>query len=159
MSSAPLHFSKLWLHAGSAHSTKGMICINESQNRRMAWVGRDLKDHQDPIHQPPHLIPDQAAQGPIQPGFENLQGRGIHSLSEQPVPAPHYSLLRTSILHLQEFALVLLQPKAGLLQTLGGLKQHQQCHRAYLLMASNTLLLDLVSGSVLGNLDHGRGLE
>ena len=31
-------------------------------------------------HQPPHLIPDQAAQGPIQPGLEHLQGWGIHSL-------------------------------------------------------------------------------
>jgi len=25
-------------------------------------------------HQPPHLTLDQAAQGPIQPGLENLQG-------------------------------------------------------------------------------------
>jgi len=42
----------------------------------MAWVGRDLKDHQapPPHHrqgcQPPHLILDQAAQGPVQPGLE-----------------------------------------------------------------------------------------
>ena len=63
----------------------------------MAWVGRDLKDHQAPIpchtqgHQPPHLIPDQAAKGPIQSGLEHLQGRGIHNLSGQPVPAPHHS--------------------------------------------------------------------
>ena len=42
-------------------------------------------------HQPPHLILDQAAQGCIQPGLEHLQGRGIHSLSGQPVPAPHHS--------------------------------------------------------------------
>jgi len=39
----------------------------------MAQVGRDLKDHEAPTpchsqgHQPPHLILDQAAQGPIQP--------------------------------------------------------------------------------------------
>ena len=32
-------------------------------------------------HQPPRLIPAQAAQGPIQPGLEHLQGWGIHSLS------------------------------------------------------------------------------
>ena len=32
--------------------------------------------------QPPHLILDQAAQGPIQLGLEDLQGGGIHSLSE-----------------------------------------------------------------------------
>ena len=35
---------------------------------------------------------DQAAQGPIQPGVEHLQGWGTPSLSEQPVPAPHRSL-------------------------------------------------------------------
>ena len=46
----------------------------------MVWVGRDLKDHEAPIpccrqsHQPPHVIPAQAAQGPIQPGLEDLQG-------------------------------------------------------------------------------------
>ena len=34
-------------------------------------------------HQPPYPIPAQAAQGPIQPGLEHLQGRGIHSLSGQ----------------------------------------------------------------------------
>ena len=41
-------------------------------------------------HQPPHLILDQAAQGPIQPGLERLQGQGIHSPSGQPVPARHH---------------------------------------------------------------------
>jgi len=56
----------------------------------MAWVGRDLKDHQPPTpcchrqhHHPPHLILDQAGQGSIQPGLEHLQGRGRHSLSGQ----------------------------------------------------------------------------
>ena len=49
-------------------------------NHRMACVGRDLKDHEAPTprhrqgHQPPHFIPAQAAQGPIQPGLEHLQG-------------------------------------------------------------------------------------
>ena len=64
----------------------------------MALVGRDLKDHQVPTPhyrrqgcQSPHFILDQAAQGPIQPGFEHLQGQSIHSLSGQPVPAPHHS--------------------------------------------------------------------
>ena len=62
----------------------------------MAWVGRDLKDHESLTpckgqgHQPLHLL-DQAAQGLIQPGLEHLQGWGIHNLSEQPVPAPHHS--------------------------------------------------------------------
>jgi len=49
---------------------------------------------QPPCHrqgrQPPHLILNQAAQGPMQPGLEHLQGQG-HNLSGQPVPAPHYS--------------------------------------------------------------------
>ena len=43
-------------------------------------------------HQPPKLVLDQVAQGPIQPGPEHLQGWSIHSLSGQPVPAPHHSL-------------------------------------------------------------------
>jgi len=80
----------------------------------MAWVGRDLKDHQAPMprhrqgHQPPHLILDQAVQGPIQPGLEHLQGWGIHSLSGQPVPAPHHS-------HSKELPPDI-QPKSSLLQ-------------------------------------------
>jgi len=71
--------------------------VIESQNHRMAWLGRDLKDHEAPSlchrqgHQPPNLVLEQAAQGPIQPGLEHLQWRGIHDLSGQPVPAPHHS--------------------------------------------------------------------
>jgi len=42
-------------------------------------------------HQPPHLILDQAAQGPIQPGLEHLQGQGIHDLTGQPLPALYHS--------------------------------------------------------------------
>jgi len=42
-------------------------------------------------HQPPHLILDQAAQGPIQSGLTHLPGRSIHSLSGQPIPARHHS--------------------------------------------------------------------
>ena len=45
-------------------------------------------------HQPAYLIVDQAAQGPIQPGLEHLQGWSTHSLSGQPVPAPYYSLTK-----------------------------------------------------------------
>ena len=45
-------------------------------------------------HQSPYLILDQATQGPIQPGLEHLQGRGIHSLSGQPVPAPHHFIVK-----------------------------------------------------------------
>jgi len=78
----------------------------------MAWVGRDLKDHEAPTpccrqgHQPPYLIQGQAAQGPIQPGLEHLQGWSIHSLSGQPFQ--HF----TTIL---EFSLDI-QPKSSLPQ-------------------------------------------
>ena len=34
---------------------------------------------------------DQIVQGPIQPGLKHLQGQNIHSLSGQPVTAPHHS--------------------------------------------------------------------
>ena len=37
-------------------------------------------------HQLPHLTPDQAAQGCIQPGLEHLQGWGIYNLSGQQSP-------------------------------------------------------------------------
>ena len=55
----------------------------------MAGVGRDLRDHEAPTPccrqgcQPPYLILDQAALGPIQPGFEHLQGWCIHNLCGQ----------------------------------------------------------------------------
>ena len=60
------------------------VGLSTIYDHRMAWVGRDLKDHQlQPLCcrqgcQPPYLILDQAAQGPIQPGLEHLQGWGIH---------------------------------------------------------------------------------
>ena len=65
-------------------------CCRDSQgepasmvNRRIiAWLGlegtsRIMKlqpPHHRQGHQPPHFIPAQAAQGPIQPGLEHLQG-------------------------------------------------------------------------------------
>ena len=57
----------------------------------MTWVGRDLKDHESPTpttctmgHQPPHLIPTQAAQDPTSLALNTSRdGRGIHSLSGQ----------------------------------------------------------------------------
>lgn len=35
---------------------------------------------------------DQVAQGSLQPGLEQLQGWGTHSISGQPVPGPHFFL-------------------------------------------------------------------
>jgi len=64
------------------------------------WVGlegtsRIMKLH-PPHHrqglQPTHLIAGQAAQGPIQPSTEHLQGRDLHSLSGQPLTVHHYSV-------------------------------------------------------------------
>ena len=58
-----------------------------SWNRRMAWVGRDLKDHSVPAPccrqgcQPLSQALDQVAQDLICPGLEHLQGWDIHSLS------------------------------------------------------------------------------
>ena len=72
-----------------------------SQNHTITeWPGLEgtsrIVNLQPPHHrygnQPPHLILDQAAQGPIQPGLEHLQGRGIHNLLGQPVPLPYHSL-------------------------------------------------------------------
>ena len=67
-------------------------CLEVSQNCRITeWprlegTSRIMKlqpPRQRQGHQPPHLILNQAAQGPIQPGLEHLQGWGIHSLSGQ----------------------------------------------------------------------------
>ena len=59
---------------------------------------RDLKGHLvptpccrqrcQPLNQALHL----AARGLIQPGFEHLQGWGIHHFSGLPVPGPHHNL-------------------------------------------------------------------
>ena len=63
-------------------------------HRITEWI---IKDHESPTpcqrqgHQPLHLILDQAAQVPIQPGLERLLGQGIHTLSGKSVPAPYHS--------------------------------------------------------------------
>ena len=88
----------------------------QSYHRIIEWLGLEgtssIIKLQPPHHrqscQTPHLILDQAAQGPLQPGLERLQGWGIHSLSGQPVPAPYYS-------HSKELPPDI-QPKSSLLQ-------------------------------------------
>lgn len=59
----------------------------------MALVGRDLNDHlvPPPCHRQGHIPLGQAAQSPIQPGLEHLQGWGNHSFSRQSVPVPHHA--------------------------------------------------------------------
>uniref|UniRef100_A0A8C2TSE2 Reverse transcriptase domain-containing protein n=1 Tax=Coturnix japonica TaxID=93934 RepID=A0A8C2TSE2_COTJA len=51
---------------------------------------------------------DQVAQGPVQPGPEHLQGRGIHNLTGQPVPGPNHSSSKALSPNIQ--------PKSSLLQ-------------------------------------------
>jgi len=56
----------------------------------MAWVARDVKDHQVPTLllragcRPLNQPLNQAAHSPIQPGLEHLQGWGTHNFSGQP---------------------------------------------------------------------------
>jgi len=72
--------------------SSGYLIIESYQ--RMASVGGDLKAHTvpTPLLWAGFLPSDQAARGPIQPDLEYLYGWGIHSLSGQPMPGPHYSL-------------------------------------------------------------------
>jgi len=49
----------------------------------MVWVGKDLKGHliPTPLHGQGHLLLDQVAQSPIQPGLEHFQGGGAFTAS------------------------------------------------------------------------------
>jgi len=66
----------------------------------MASIGRDPEDHQastglswgETPQQPPDLVLEQVAQGPIQPGLEHFRGWGIHCLSGQTVSTPPHTL-------------------------------------------------------------------
>ena len=83
----------------------------KSQNHRMAWVGWDHQVLTSLLQaglQPLEQVLDQIAQCAIQPGLKHLWGRGIHSLSGQPVPVPHHPLCEnfplTSKLNLPSFS-------------------------------------------------------
>jgi len=59
------------------YTTHVKLKIIESQNGP-GWKGPQGSSSPNPAchrqgHQPPYLTPDQAAQGPIQPGLEHLQ--------------------------------------------------------------------------------------
>ena len=62
-------------HKAGGHGGDGSMAGLGDPNgpHRMAWVGRNPRDNQDPLpqqgHQPTHLGLDQVAQGPIQPGL------------------------------------------------------------------------------------------
>ena len=72
--------------------------IEPYRHRMASTERRDLKGHLVPTPccrqrcQPLNQALHQAARGPIQPGFEHLQGWGIHHLSGLPVPGPHHNL-------------------------------------------------------------------
>jgi len=68
----------------------------------MDWVGRDI-EILTPCHGQCHHPPAQAAQGPIQPGLEHLQGWGTHNFSGQTLPGPRCPL--TANLNLPSFSL------------------------------------------------------
>ena len=72
-----------------------LYLVHLSESHRVAWIGRDLKDHQAPAllpqTGPPTSICNAIPNCPG-PGLEHLQGWGIHNLSGQPVSAPHHSL-------------------------------------------------------------------
>jgi len=65
--------------------------VSPSQNHtewpRLEGTSRTMKLqplHHRQGHQPPHLTPDQAAQGPIQPGLEHLHGWASRGSPEPP---------------------------------------------------------------------------
>jgi len=71
-----------------AHTNTGNSKRFGTQNHRMAWAGRDLKDHRVPTpccgQSCQSQAPGHVAQDPIQPGLEYCQGWGISSFSGQP---------------------------------------------------------------------------
>jgi len=83
----PLTSMSLELHFQEV-SHRIIECLELKENSRI------IKLH-PPCHmqgqQPPDLILHQAAQGPIQPGLEHLQGWGLHNLSGQPISVPNHS--------------------------------------------------------------------
>lgn len=81
----------------------------------MAYVERDLSDHQIPSPLPQAGLPATRSNTRSdfpwapQPRLEHLQGWGIYNLTGKPVPAPHHSLSKncplTSNLNLPFFSL------------------------------------------------------
>ena len=72
------------------------IKSEHSENHRMSWVGRDLKDYEVPIPshrqvcQPLGQVLDWIDKGHIQPAFEHLQAQYIHKLSRHLIAALYH---------------------------------------------------------------------
>ena len=62
------------------HMEAKLLSTPQGNHRITGWLGLEGASRITKLH-PLYLIPAQAAQGPIQPGLEHLQGWGIHSLS------------------------------------------------------------------------------
>jgi len=79
-----------------------IISFSFRMNHRIEWLGLEgttrIIKFPPPCyrqgHQPPNMVLEQVARGPIQPGLEHLRGSSIYNLSRQPVPAPHHSLCK-----------------------------------------------------------------
>jgi len=74
-------------------------------HRIIEWFGLEgtlqIISFQPPCHGQGHLLPDQAAQTPVQPGLERCQGGGSHSFSGQPGPGPHHPHGEDFLSHVQ----------------------------------------------------------
>ena len=153
----------------------------KSENHRMTQVGKDLKDPEAPNPVPgraatlPHAL-DHVAQGPIPPGIEHLQRRGIHNLPGQPVPGPHHSLSKelppniqpkSSLFHLTSLSpcLAIISPFKEFtpLLIIGSLQVLKGCNEvtlqpSFLQAEQSQLPQPVFVGEVLQPPDHVRGL-
>lgn len=69
----------------------------QSQNHKMAWIGREPRDHQVPVplpHAGYQLCQSKYQNRWPRAPFSLAHGQDIHSLSGHPVPAPHCSLYK-----------------------------------------------------------------
>jgi len=73
-----------------ADGAGGPGAVTESQNHRIAGVGRDLCGSPSPTLLPKQGHPQQVAQDLVQAGLEYLQRRRLHCLPGQPVPVLHH---------------------------------------------------------------------
>jgi len=75
--------------------------VGESQNHRMAGVGRDLCGSSSPTLLLKQGLLQQAADDLVQAGPEYLQRRRIHNLPGQPVPVLHHLQREEVLPHVQ----------------------------------------------------------
>ena len=73
--------------------------IAESQNHRIAGVGRDLQRSSSPTLLPKQVPYNRLHEVDIQMGLEYLHRRRLHKLSGQPVPVLHHSYRKKVLPH------------------------------------------------------------